>query len=92
MCSWERWKYLPFDDESECSLYLLGRKGGLAMIAAEKLMNEIKALPENEYTEVVKFVNFLKLKHSIPETMLLTEVSLAKYWDTPEEDEAWADL
>lgn len=62
------------------------------MIAAEKLMNEIKALPENEYTEVVKFVNFLKLKHSIPETMLLTEASLAKYWDTPEEDEAWADL
>jgi hypothetical protein len=28
----------------------------------------------------------------IPETMLLSEIALPKDWDTPEEDEAWANL
>jgi hypothetical protein len=28
----------------------------------------------------------------IPETMLLSEAALAKEWDTPEEDKAWANL
>jgi hypothetical protein len=28
----------------------------------------------------------------IPATMLLSEAVLAKDWDTPEEDKAWADL
>ena len=62
------------------------------MIAAEKLINEINALPENEYVEVIKFISFLKLKRNIPETLLLSEKTLAEYWDRPEEDEAWADL
>jgi len=28
----------------------------------------------------------------IPETMLLSEITLSKDWDTPEEDKAWASL
>ena len=43
---------------------------------------------------ITNFVGYLKLKHlkSISETMILSEKSLSKDWDTPEEDEAWADL
>jgi len=29
---------------------------------------------------------------NIPETMLMSECSLAKVWNTPEEDEAWNNL
>jgi len=29
---------------------------------------------------------------NVPETMLMSEKSLAKDWDTPEEDEAWKTL
>ena len=35
---------------------------------------------------------FLKLIPIPPATMLLSEASLAKTWDTPEEDEAWKNL
>jgi hypothetical protein len=31
-------------------------------------------------------------KRGIPETMTLSEKALAADWDTPEEDEAWANL
>jgi hypothetical protein len=36
----------------------------------------------------------LKQKHLnlIPETALLSEATLAKDWNSPEEDEAWASL
>lgn len=30
--------------------------------------------------------------HLIPETMLLSETILSRDWDSPEEDEAWANL
>ena len=32
------------------------------------------------------------LLKSVPETIILSEKSLAEHWDMPEEDEAWADL
>jgi len=32
------------------------------------------------------------MTNHIPETMLLSEAALAKEWNTPEEDEAWASL
>ena len=58
------------------------------------LLREIETLPENCVGQVVDFVAWLKHRKlsQIPETMLLSEVSLAKDWDTPEEDEAWANL
>jgi hypothetical protein len=33
-----------------------------------------------------------KQKKAIPETMLMSETSLAKDWNTTEEDKAWANL
>jgi len=39
----------------------------------------------NEITEKEHLKN-------VPETMLLSEKSLAETWDTQEEDKAWADL
>jgi hypothetical protein len=58
------------------------------------LLKEIDALPSEYVGEVIDFVEYLKQKRlkQIPETMLLSEAALAKDWDTPEEDEAWADL
>ena len=58
------------------------------------LIKEIDSLPPECVGEVIDFVEYLKQKRlkQIPETMLLSEAALAKDWDTPEEDEAWADL
>ena len=58
------------------------------------LLQEIETLPANCVGEVVDFVAWIKHRKlsQIPETMLLSEDSLAKEWDTPEEDEAWASL
>jgi len=56
------------------------------------LLQEIETLPETCVSEVIDFVSWIKqrkLSH-IPETMLMSEASLSKDWDTPEEDEAWA--
>ena len=60
----------------------------------EKLMREIESLPAEFHSELMGFVGYLKYKrvNNIPETMLLSEKSLAEDWNTPEEDEAWADL
>jgi hypothetical protein len=58
------------------------------------LLQEIETLPANCVGEVVDFVAWIKHHKlsQIPETMLLSETALSKDWDTPEEDEAWADL
>ena len=58
------------------------------------LLREIETLPANYVGEVIDFVARLKQQKmsQIPETMLLSEGSLSKDWDTPEEDEAWANL
>ena len=58
------------------------------------LMREIETLPANCVGQVVDFVAWLKHRKlsQMPETMMLSEASLAKDWDTPEEDEAWANL
>jgi len=58
------------------------------------LLHEIETLPANYIGEVVDFVAWIKHRKisQIPETMLLSEAALSKDWDTPEEDEAWADL
>jgi hypothetical protein len=64
------------------------------MTAINQLISEIETLPSECVQEIINFAGYLKLKHlkNIPETMILSESSLAKDWDTPEEDEAWADL
>jgi len=63
------------------------------------LIQEIEALPESCLGEVIGFVAWIKQRKlsdkrpaNIPETMLLSEAALAKDWDTPEEDAAWANL
>jgi len=64
------------------------------MTSRAVLLKEIETLPANCVGEVVDFVAWIKQRKlsQIPETMLLSEASLAKDWDTPEEDEAWANL
>ena len=64
------------------------------MVAMRQLVREIESLPPMYVQEVIDFVGYLKHKKTkdLPETMLLSENSLAEDWDTPEEDEAWADL
>jgi len=61
------------------------------MLERSQIIREMELLPVEYLQEVADFIGYLKLK-KIPETMLLSEKSLAKYWDTPEEDEAWANL
>ena len=58
------------------------------------LLQEIETLPAVYFGEVVNFVAWIKHRKisQMPETMLLSEASLSKDWDTPEEDEAWASL
>jgi hypothetical protein len=64
------------------------------MTDRDALLRELDFLPPQSLGEVLDFVGYLKQKQArkIPETMLLSEAALAKDWDTPEEDEAWADL
>ena len=58
------------------------------------LEQELETLPAACLGEVIDFVAWIKQRKlaQIPETMLLSEVALLKDWDTPEEDEAWANL
>ena len=64
------------------------------MTAINQIKHEIESLPAEYLQEVINFIGYLKLKanKNISETMILSEKSLAKDWDTPEEDEAWANL
>ena len=64
------------------------------MAAINQLVREIETLPQDYIQEVLNFVSYLKHRRLIvaSETMLMSEKSLAADWDTPEEDEAWADL
>jgi len=58
------------------------------------LIQEIETLPSTCLGEVIDFVAWLKQRKlsQISETMLMSEASLSKDWDTPEEDEIWATL
>jgi hypothetical protein len=64
------------------------------MSEKELLLHELESLPAECFGEVVDFVEYVKQKHlrKIPETMRLSEASLAKEWDTPDEDAAWQNL
>ena len=60
----------------------------------EMLLREVNILPSVYCSEVLDFIESLRMKRQpvIPETMLLSEVALSKDWDTEEEDNAWASL
>jgi len=58
------------------------------------LLKEIETLPSAYVGEVIDFVAWIKHRKlsQIPETMMMSEAVLSKDWNTPEEDEAWANL
>jgi len=55
---------------------------------------EVSALPETLQREVYDFVRFLRQKRDDASFngLMLSETALAKDWNTPEEDAAWASL
>ncbi len=64
------------------------------MSTRELLDKELDVLPQPLQREVYDFVCFLKTKAD-PETfngLLASQKLLARDWDTPEEDQAWANL
>jgi hypothetical protein len=64
------------------------------MSTRELIDKEVAALPESLQREVYDFVRFLRLKSEDESFngLLLSESALARDWDTPEEDAAWASL
>ena len=64
------------------------------MTAQELLMQEILKTPEPILAEVYHFLQFLKSKQSEDrfDGLIASHSVLAKDWDTPEEDAAWANL
>jgi len=55
------------------------------------LIRQIESLPHEYLGEVIDFVAQLKRRklEQVPETMLLSEATLAREWDSDEEDRAW---
>ena len=63
------------------------------MSTRELIENEIAELPESLQREVYHFARFLRIKGEDSFNGLhLSESALAKEWNTPEEDAAWAKL
>ena len=64
------------------------------MSTRELIDKEVADLPEPLQREVYDFVRFLRLKSEDEKFngLLLSRSSLARDWDTPEEDAAWASL
>ena len=63
------------------------------MSTRELVEKEIAGLPESLQREVFDFARFLRAKHDDSfNGLLLSETALAKDWNTPEEDAAWASL
>jgi hypothetical protein len=58
----------------------------------EEITEKTAVLPENLQQEVLDFVEFISRKQQIllNETALLSEQALARDWNRPEEDEAFA--
>ena len=68
----------------------------LVLTSKQMLIKEIETLPPQIVEEVYDFVNFLKIKitqmSNINDIHLASENVLARDWQLPEEDEAWASL
>ncbi len=67
-------------------------------ITIEEIDNKLQTLSEDKLTAVYHFVSYLADQDfdtsdvSARELMFASESLIAKDWDTPEEDKAWADL
>ena len=64
------------------------------MSTTELIEKEVTRLPEPLRREVYDFARFLRLKREDESFngLLLSETALARDWNTPEEDAAWASL
>ncbi len=64
------------------------------MSTRELIEKEVASLPETLQREVYDFARFLRRKKEEESFngLLLSETALAKDWNTPEEDAAWASL
>jgi hypothetical protein len=64
------------------------------MNTRELIERELSAMPESLQREVYDFARFLRHKNEDEsfKGLLLSESALAKDWNTPEEDAAWASL
>jgi len=67
-------------------------------ITVEEIDSKLQTLSEDKLTAVYHFVSYLADRNfdmsdvSAKELMFASESLIAKDWDTPEEDKAWADL
>jgi hypothetical protein len=64
------------------------------MSTMQLIEKEIASLPETQQREVYDFARFLRVKtqEDAFDGLLASETVLARDWDTPEEDAAWASL
>lgn len=64
------------------------------MSTMQLIEREIAALPEPQQREVYDFARFLRIKTQDDQFdgLLASETVLARDWDSPEEDAAWANL
>ena len=64
------------------------------MSTQELIEKEVTHLPEALQREVYDFARFLRHKNAEDSFngLLLSETALARDWNTPEEDAAWANL
>jgi hypothetical protein len=64
------------------------------MSTRELIETELDSLPDSLQREVYDFVRFLKSKSDSDQFngLLASEDILAREWNTPEEDAAWANL
>jgi hypothetical protein len=64
------------------------------MSTRELIEKEITELPEPLQREVYDFARFLRARHDGEsfDGLLVSEPVLARDWNTPEEDTAWASL
>ncbi len=67
-------------------------------ITVEEIDSKLKTLTADKLTAVYHFVSYLADSDfdlsdiSAKELMFANQSQIAKDWDTPEEDKAWADL
>jgi hypothetical protein len=64
------------------------------MSIREKILQETENTPDRILSEVLDYLQYLKVKHhqGIMETALLSEAILQEDWLKPEEEAAWQDL
>jgi hypothetical protein len=64
------------------------------MSIREQILRETENTSDPILSEVLEYLQYLKVKHQreIPETLLLSELVLKNDWLKPEEDAAWQNL